>query len=125
MAASNATAQTGNTGGGGQQNNAPPPAPVPTPISWVVHPYQININPGTKQGEAIFPNKTKGLASNKRFTLQKKDAQAIRRYFSAKSDSLGSVVTRVPLTFDATTGNSLTFGNLLTDYGSIDMDRLV
>ena len=108
-----------------QAGNQAPAAPAPTPVSWVVHPYQVNFNPGTKQGEAIFRNKTKGLAADKRFTLQRKDAQAIRRYFAAKSDSLGSVVTKVPLTFDAVSGNPLTFGNLLTDYGSMSMDRLI
>ena len=72
-----------------QAGNQAPAAPAPTPVSWVVHPYQVNFNPGTKQGEAIFRNKTKGLAADKRFTLQRKGAQAIRRYFAAKSDSLG------------------------------------
>ena len=116
----NATVQAGNLGGA--NNNAPPAAPAP--VSWVVHPYQINFNPGTKQGEAIFAKKTKGLAVDKRFTLQRKDAQQIRRYFAAKSDSLGAVVTKVPLTFD-NAGTAITFGNLLTDYGSISMDRLI
>ena len=129
MVNTNATLQAANpageVNGPPAQNNAVAPPATPAPVSWVVHPYQINFNPGTKQGEAIFRNKTKGLAVNKRFTLQRKDAQPIHRYFAAKSDSLGAVVTKVPLTFDRTTGNALTFGNLLTDYGSISMDRLI
>ena len=28
--------------------------PAPAPVSWVVHPYQVNFNPGTNQGKAIF-----------------------------------------------------------------------
>jgi len=122
-------ANAGNIAGGAAAPqvhfNAVAQPAAPASVSWVVHPYQINFNPGTKQGEAIFRNKTKGLATDKRFTLQRKDAQFIRRYFAAKSDSLGAVVTKVPLTFDVTTGNALTFGNLLTDYGSISMDRLI
>ena len=121
--------QNGNPGGGGAgaPNVAPANnvvAPAVAPVSWVVHPYQVDFNPGTKQGEAIFRNKTKGLASDKRFTLQRKDAQSIRRYFAAKSDSLGSVVTRIPIAFDIN-ANPVEFGNLLTDYGSIPMDTLI
>ena len=114
----NAVGNTAGNNGG----NANPPASAP--VSWVRHPYQVNFNPGTEQGEAIFRNKAKGLPSDKRFTLRRKDAQSVCRYFVAKSDSLGSIVTKVPLTFDAA-GNPTTFGNLLTDYGSISMDRLI
>ena len=120
-------------GGGNVAPNAAAPinaqvqnvaAPVIAPVPWVFHPYQVDFNPGTKQGEAIFQNKTKGLASDKRFTLQRKDAQSIRRYFAAKSESLASVVTRIPIAFDIN-ATPVEFGNLLTDYGSISMDILI
>ena len=76
------------------------------------------------RAKQFFRNKTKGLASDKRFTLQRKDAQSIRRYLAAKSDSLGSVVTRIPIAFDIN-ANPVEFGNLLTDYGSIPMYTLI
>jgi len=51
-------ANAGNLAGGAAgpqvQNNVVALPAVPAPVSWVVHPYQINFNPGTKQGEAIF-----------------------------------------------------------------------
>ena len=60
MAANN----NANAGGGGANApNAAAPviaqvqnvaAPMIAPVSWVVHPYQVDFNPGTKQGEAIF-----------------------------------------------------------------------
>ena len=79
MADPNVTVQTGNPGRGGAGAQIVAPvnsvvAPVIAPVSWVVHPYQVDFNPGTKQGEAIFRNKTKGLKDDKRFTLQRKDA---------------------------------------------------
>ncbi len=36
------------------QNNAVALPAAPAPVSWVVHLYQINFNPGTNQGKAIF-----------------------------------------------------------------------
>ena len=55
MAAPNAAPiQAGNQAPPIQAGNQAPAAQVPTPVSWVVHPYQVNFNPGTKQVEAIF-----------------------------------------------------------------------
>ena len=60
---------------------------------------------------------------DERFTATKKDSQEIRRLLQAKSSSLGAVVTRVPQEFDAA-GNVTAHGILLTEYLSIEMDRL-
>ena len=80
-------------------------------------------NPSTKAGQAIFEKKTKGLPANESFTATKKDSQGIRRLLQAKSSSLGAVVNRVPQEYDAT-GNVTAHGNLLTEYSSIEMNRL-
>ena len=63
------------------------------------------------------------MPADERFTATKKDSQGIRRLLQAKSSSLGAVVTRVPQEFDAA-GNVTAHGNLLTEYSSIEMDRL-
>ena len=63
------------------------------------------------------------MPADERFTATKKDSQGIRCLLQAKSSSLGAVVTRVPQEFDAA-GNMTAHGNLLTEYSSIEMDRL-
>ena len=63
------------------------------------------------------------MPADERFTATKKDSQGIRRLLQAKSSSLGAVVTRVPQEFDAA-GNVTAHGNILTEYSSIEMDRL-
>ena len=64
-----------------------------------------------------------GLPAAERFTATKKNSQGICRLLQAKSSSLGSVVTRVPQEYGAA-GNVAAHGNLLTEYSSIEMDRL-
>ena len=96
---------------------------VDVPETWHVNPYHGKFNPSTKAGQAMFEKKTKGLPADKRFTATKKYSQGIRRLLQAKYSSLGAVVTRVPQEFDAA-GNVTDHGNLLTEYSSIEMDRL-
>ena len=96
---------------------------VAVPETWYVNPYHGKFNPSTKAGQAIFEKKTKGLPADERFTVTKKDSQGIRRLLQEKSSSLGAVVTRVPQEFDAA-GNVTAHGNILTEYSSIEIDRL-
>ena len=96
---------------------------VAVPETWHVNTYHGKFNPSTKVGQAIFEKKTKGLPADERFTATKKDSQGICRLLQAKYSSLGAVVTRVPQEFDAV-GNVTAPGNLLTEYSSIEMDRL-
>ena len=72
----------------------------PTLDSWVGNPNVGNLNPGTKAGQAIFENKTKGLKQDNHLTETKKDAQAIRHFLENKSPSLGKVVIIIPITYD-------------------------
>ena len=81
------------------------------------------MNPSTKAGQAIFENKTKGLPADERFNGTKEDSHGICRLLQAKSTSMGAVVARVQQEFDAA-GNVTAHGNLLTEYLSIEMDRL-
>ena len=98
-------------------------AAAAVPETWNVNPHHRKINPSNKAGRAIFEKKTKGLPADERFTLKQKYSQKICHLFQAKSSSLGAVVTKVPQEYDAT-GNVNAHGNLLTEYSSIEMDRL-
>ena len=60
---------------------------------------------------------------DERFTATKNDSQGTRRLLRAKSSFMGAVVTRFPQEYDAT-GNVTAHGNLLTEYLSIEMNRL-
>ena len=75
--------------------------PAPATDSWVNNPNVGNFNPGTKSGQAIFENNTKGLKEYKRLTATNKDAQAIRCFLEDRAPDLGKVVTRIPIKYDA------------------------
>ena len=98
-------------------------AVVAVPESWHVNPYHGKFNPSNKAGQAIFEKKTKGLPADERFTATKKDSQGTRRLLQPKYSSLGAVVTGVLQEYDGV-GNVPAHGNLLTEYLSIEMDRL-
>ena len=63
------------------------------------------------------------MPADERFTATDKNPQGLCRLLQAKSSSLGAVVTRVPQEYDAT-GNVTAHGNMLTEYFSIEMNRL-
>ena len=96
---------------------------VAVPETRHVNPYHGKFNPSTKADQAIFEKKTKGLPADERFTATRKDSQGIHRLLQEKSSSLDAVVTRVPQEYDGA-GNVTAHGNLLTEYSSIEMDRL-
>ena len=98
-------------------------AVLAVPETWHVNPYHGKFNPSTKAGQAIFEKKTNVLPEDEHFTATKKYSQGIRRLLQVKSSSLGAVVTRVPQEYDAA-GNVTAHGNLLTEYSSIEMERL-
>ena len=102
---------------------ADPNAVVAVPETWNINPYHGKFNPSPKTGQQIFEKKTKGLATEDRLTASKKDSQKLRRFFQARSASLGAVVTRIPVEYDAT-GAVISHGNLLTQYSFIEMERL-
>ena len=98
-------------------------AVVAVPETRHVNLYHRKFNPSTKAGQEIFEKKTKGLPADERFTATKKYSQVIRRLLQEKSSLLGAVVTRVLQEYDSA-GNVTAHGNLLTEYSSIEMDRL-
>ncbi len=91
------------------------------PVEWKVNPHHGNINPGTKQGQAIFEAKTRGLPEDKRLDLSKKDAPAFRQYIKAREKDFGNVVTKVPIEFDSS-GAAVKFANLITQHSMAKLD---
>ncbi len=90
------------------------------PIEWKVNPHHGNINPGTKQGQAIFEMKTRGLPEDKRLDLTKANAPAFRQYIKAREGDFGNVVTKIAIAFDAG-GNPLKHANLITQHSMIQL----
>ena len=91
--------------------------------SWVDNPNVGNFNTGTKEGHPIFEKRKTFPKEENRLTTTKEDAQAIRRFLENKALALGKVVTRIPITYDASR-DPTKWGNLLCKYGSISMNIL-
>ena len=97
--------------------------PAPAADSWVDNTNVGNFNPGTKSGQAIFENKTKGLKEDNRLTATKKDAQAISLFLENRAPALGKFVSWIPITYDAV-GDPTEWENLIWKYGSIYLNIL-
>ena len=63
--------------------NEVPPAPVVEEV-WKTTPFSGDFNPGTKLGNIIFIEKTKGLPESVRLDLTKKNSQEIHKYPRAR-----------------------------------------
>ena len=48
---------------------------------WITTPFSGNFNPGTKLGNTVFLEKTKGLAEVNRLDLNKANSLAIHKVF--------------------------------------------
>ena len=64
---------------------------------WCVNPMIVDYNPGTRHGQEIFKNKTRGIPEAERFEVIAKEANSLRKLLISKSTVLGGVITRVPL----------------------------
>ena len=64
---------------------------------WVVNPMIVDYNPGTRHGQEIFKNKTRGIPEAERFEVVSKEANSLRKLLISKSTVLGGIITRVPL----------------------------
>ena len=115
-------------------NANPPAAPAAQPQQvnvniplapevWTENPTQGDFNPGTKSGEAIFKLKAKGLPDDKRITLERKNAPQFCRILQAKASTFGSIMTNIPVEFDAA-GNVTKRGNLISEYSCISLEVL-
>ena len=77
-------------------------APAVSPASvveevWKMTHFSGDFNPGTKLGNIIFIEKTKGLPESVRLDLTKKNPQEIHKYLRACETLMGNVVTKYQL----------------------------
>ena len=112
-----AGAGTGGTGGTGTGTAA-----VPVPEVWKTTPYSGDFNPGTKHGNTIFTEKTKGLPEASRLDLTKKNSQAIHKYFRGQEMLMGDVVRKVPIEYNPD-GSIKTTRNLISQYQQISLEN--
>ena len=90
---------------------------------WSSNPNVGNYTPGTRNGQEIFRNKTKGLPEEKKFQVISTDAGAMKQFFIGKSTSLGGIVTRVAIEKNAD-GSVKKTANLITQHQLADFDNL-
>ena len=87
---------------------------------WSSNPNVGNYNPGTRNCQEIFRNRTKGLPEEKKFQVISTDAQAMKQLFIGKSTLLGGILTRVAIEYndDVTVKktNNLITQHQLTDF---------
>ena len=97
-------------------------APAAATVVWCENPYYGNFNPGTRSSKATYSKKTKGLPSDERSSVNKKDAPDIWRFLIGKQAALGKLVSKIPIAVDA--ARNVEHAKLFTQYGSISFERL-
>jgi hypothetical protein len=98
-------------------------APVNAPEVWTVNPLATNFNPGSKGGNQIFLEKSKGPIDGKRIGDTIADSQTLHSFLKTKGITFGPVVTHVPFQFDAT-GNPTNFASIIEQYQSLDLEHV-
>ena len=101
---------------------AVPPAPVVKEV-WKTTPLSGDLNPGTKLGNRIFIEKTKGLPESLRLDLTKNNSQEIHKYLQARETLMGNIVTKVPIAHNPD-GTVKTTANLITQYQQMTLEDL-
>ena len=101
---------------------AVPPAPVIKEVCKTT-PFSGNFNPGTKLGDSIFIENTKGLPKSVRLYLTKKNSQEIHKYLRARENLMGNIVTKVPIAHNLD-GTVKTTANLITQYQQMNLEDL-
>ena len=101
---------------------ARPPAPVVEEV-WKMPRLSVDFNPGTKLGNRISIEKTKGLPESERLDLRKKKSQEIHKYLRAHKTLMGNVVTKVPIAHNPA-GTVKTMANLITQYQQMTLEYL-
>ena len=101
---------------------AHPPDPVVEEV-WKTTPFSGDFNPGTKLGNRIFIEKTKGLPESERPDLTKKKSQEIHKYLRDRETLMGNVVTKVQIANNPD-GTVKTTANLITQYQQTTFEDL-
>jgi hypothetical protein len=104
------------------QNNVPvnhrPPLPVEV---WKTAPDRGNFNPGTKHGQLIFNEKSKGLPEDKRLDLNRTNGPNIHKVLRAREPHFRGV-TEIPIEIDLF-GNVRESGNILIQHQKITLSN--
>ena len=102
--------------------SAVPPAPVVKEV-WKTTPFSGNFYPGTKLGNRIFIEETKGLPESVRLDQKQKHSQEIHKYLRAHKTLMGNVVTKVPIAHNPD-GTVKTMENLINQYQQMNLEDI-
>ncbi len=97
------------------------------PNPYLLNPFEGKILPGTAAGSKLYLTATKEEQDkSKRFSLTALDQTEFRASLELATQSFGwgAIVTAVPLTFDDTTNDPVSFGNLLINPDKINMESV-
>jgi hypothetical protein len=89
------------------------------PRIWSIDPFTSHINPGSRQGQSIFLEKTKSL--DKKYRIRQEDSAEFLLELRSREHTLGTIVTHIPTQRDAH-GVGTIFKNLLTNHRNISLD---
>ena len=99
-----------------------PPSQIMAEV-WKTNPFKGDFNPGTKAGQQIFVEKTKGLPEADRMALSKANASEIHRYFGARETNFGNVIRTIPIDFNLD-GTVKTTANLMTQHHLVKLEHV-
>ena len=97
---------------------------APAAIEWKTDPCHGNFTPGTKLGQSIFQEKTKGLPENSRLELSKSNSSSIHKFFRSKEGQMGAVVSKVPFEYEGDGVTVRKTANLLSQYHQLSLENL-
>ena len=89
---------------------------------WCINPLTVDYNPGTRTGQEIFKNKTRGLPDAEKFQVLSKEAPALRKLLISKSATLGGILTRVPI--GTRPDGTVLYANLVEQHNLFDFETL-
>ena len=98
-------------------------AVAPVQEVWKATPFSGDFNPGTKLGNSIFLEKTKGLAEADRLDLNKANSLATHKVFRSPERIMGDVISKIPTQFNAN-GTFKSTANILTKYHQITLENV-
>ena len=90
---------------------------------WKTTSFSGDFNQGSKLGNSIFLDNTKGLAEADRLYLNKTNSLAIYKVFRSSERIIGDVISKTPTHFNADVTVNLT-ANLLMQYHRITLENV-
>ena len=90
---------------------------------WKTTCFSGDFNLGTKLGNSIFLERTKGLAKADRLELNKANSSPIHKAFRSRERIMGDVISKIPTQFNAD-GTVKSTANLLMHYHGIVLENM-